>query len=140
MNRSAHCFSCVSVVMIAREKAYPPSRDSSSVARAASSFSIGSIRPMTPVEPTSTSPLVTPKRAPASEAMRSQSVAPCVPVTVFAFPELQMTLRTSERVASTFWLWVTEWPVTAFCVNTPAATPLPPSIARRPRSRRGSAP
>ncbi len=100
----------------------------------ASSTGIGSGRPITPVEATSTCSGAQPSSRATSSAMRSASARPCSPVQAFALPE-QMTIARASGRGSRSRLTCTGAAHTRFCVNTPAAA-AGESLTMTARSRR----
>ena len=136
--RSAASLGRVSVVIIARANCAPPSRLSSISAMPASMRSIGRRRPITPVEPTSTSEGSTPRRAAASSAMRSASASPAAPVATLELPELTTSARATPR-ATRSRVSTRGAPTTALRVKSAAAV-AGRSESSRPRSKRGSEP
>ena len=105
----------------ASESASGPSRAAATAfGMPASSTGIGSGRPMTPVDATSTCSGWQPTSRAANSAMRSASSMPCSPVQALALPEQKTMARASVR-GSRSRLTCTGAAQTRFCVNTPAA-------------------
>ena len=113
-----------SVVQIASAAAAPPSGASSAAAARmpASTRSMGSGTPITPVDATSTSCGSAPTSSPASAVMRSASVRPCAPVAAFALP-LETTIARARPAlrSSDARLVRTGAPAAALRVKRPAA-------------------
>src|SRR4051795_9038067 len=128
-------FGTLSVVMIARAAAGPPSSDRSFTAAVtpAVSLSIGSRTPMSPVLATATSIAPRPSSAAACSAVAWVSPKPSGPVQALAPPEFRTTAR-SRRPASTWRLHCTGAAGKRLVVKTPAAASSGPSLTTRATS------
>ena len=126
---SATCLGTVSVVMMARAASSPPDSPpaiSCTISvTPASTLSIGSRSPISPVEQTATS--MAPVSVPQSDSAAATASAvawvswkPPGPVQALAPPELRITAR-SRPVVSTCWVHSTGAALTLLRVNTPAA-------------------
>lgn len=127
----------VSVVMIAVAAARPPSVDNAAaaVSTPASSASIGTGWPITPVDATTTSPEEMPSTSPTFSAVSCTCTKPSGPVQTFAEPELSTTAETTPSL-TTCRDHTTGCPTTRLVVNTPAPTCAGPSFTTRARSGR----
>ena len=135
--RSARaCLGFVSVVMMASAKLSPPSGESEPArpGSAASSWSMWSGSPMTPVEQASIASGSRPSSSAAAAVERSASLSPDSPVPAFAWPLLTSTARAPPR-ATRCRDRRTGAAAKAFVVNRPAAE-RPSSATNRPRSGR----
>src|SRR4051794_15181855 len=128
-------FGTLSVVMIARAAAGPPSSDRSLTAAVtpAVSLSIGSRTPMSPVLATATSTAPRPSSAAACSAVAWVSPKPSGPVQALAPPEFRTTAR-SRWPASTWRLHCTGAAGKRLVVKTPAAASSGPSLTTRATS------
>ena len=121
-NEIASSLGRVSLVMIARATAWPPSRSSpaTSSGRHGSMRAIGSGRPITPVEATPTSVRRRPRPEATQAAMVVASRIPWMPVQALALP-LLATIARSAPPRRWVWLSLTGAALTRLVVNAPAA-------------------
>ena len=125
----------LSVVMMARAAAGPPSRASASWAASTPAviLSIGSSSPMRPVEQTAMSSASTPSRAATWPAVARVSAKPAAPVQALAPPELSTTAASCPRPMISSHQR-TGAALTRLVVNTPAASYRGPSLTTRATS------